>query len=197
MQSIERLARAIESYRQRYPEEAARVKRFQNLLSDGVAAFRRGRREGHFTASAWVVDEMGERLLLVHHRKLDKWLQPGGHADGELDLLRVAQKEVREETGVETVAPSWSAVFDIDIHPIPARGAVPGHEHFDVRYVLVAPGRQEPIGNDETHGAQWVELELLEGYTVEESILRMRRKWEETRLHPGGDESGARTAGYP
>ena len=169
----------LERYLALYPAERSRVDRFRRLLDEGSRAFSRERREGHLTASAWVLDPPRRRVLLVHHRKLGKWLQPGGHADGDPDLLRVARREVLEETSVETTAPEGPRLFDLDVHPIPLHGETPAHEHFDVRFLLVATASTEPVGNDETHEARWVPLEDLEGFTGEESMLRMRDKAQE------------------
>ena len=111
---------------------------FLALLSDPQDPFVRDRLSGHFTGSAWVVSADGRRTLLTHHRKLDRWLQPGGHADGDRDLARVALREAQEETGVHGLHLEDGAIFDLDRHWIPERGAVPGHWHFDVRYVVQA-----------------------------------------------------------
>ena len=90
---------------------------------------------GHLTGSAWIVDASRTRTLLTHHRKLDKWLQPGGHADGQADPLGVALREAEEECGV-AVRPVSTAIFDVDRHLIPARGDVPAHYHYDLRFML-------------------------------------------------------------
>jgi 8-oxo-dGTP pyrophosphatase MutT (NUDIX family) len=185
---MERLRQALLEYTERYPEEAVVAERFLSLLQEGEIAFLRDRLPGHLTASGWTVDPNGERVLLVHHRKLHKWLQPGGHADGEQDLPAVARKEVLEETGLEASSPFGDLIFDLDVHRIPARGEVPEHEHFDVRYLLQAEG--EPAKNDESHEVRWVSLNDVEELTREESILRMREKLE---VHRGDAPRGAAT----
>lgn len=176
MQEADVLERALRHYETRYPEESARVARFRNLLSDGALGYRRERAAGHLTASAWVLDVDDRRVLLVHHRKLDKWLQPGGHADGHTELLEVARTEVLEETGIGTEPLADGEIFDMDIHPIPPHGDVPAHEHFDVRFLLVAADGREPQANEETHDVAWVALDEIEQLSTEESLLRMRRK---------------------
>jgi 8-oxo-dGTP pyrophosphatase MutT (NUDIX family) len=98
--------------------------------------------EGHLTGSAVVVSAAGDRVLLLHHRKLRRWLQPGGHAEtGERDGETIALREAREETGIEGLTPHPSAPrpLDVDVHPIPARGDEPAHRHLDLRYLVVAP----------------------------------------------------------
>ncbi len=135
---------------------------------------------GHWTGSAFVWDPKEQKLLLMHHRKLDKWLQPGGHADGDTNLERVAQKETDEETGIQVKNPvSWPDemnVFDIDIHKIPARKNEPTHLHFDVRYLFLADSQQAPVQNEESHEVKWFKIEELLEITKEESILRPIRK---------------------
>jgi 8-oxo-dGTP pyrophosphatase MutT (NUDIX family) len=104
--------------------------------------FDRGIVEGHLTGSAVVVSATGDRVLLLHHRKLRRWLQPGGHAEpGEREGESVALREAREETGIEglTLHPSAPRPLDVDVHPIPARGNEPAHRHLDLRYLVVAP----------------------------------------------------------
>ncbi len=107
---------------------------------------------GHITGSAWIVSPDRQQTLLIHHRKLDRWLQPGGHADGDPDVAAVALREAQEETGLTSlrlVNPVGAthpeqevAIFDVDIHPIPARADVPEHLHYDIRFLLDSePGR--------------------------------------------------------
>lgn len=132
-------------------------------------------RQGHFTGSAFVVDPARSRFLLLWHRKLDKWVQPGGHADGDADLLAVAQREVREETGLVTT-PVSSAVFDLDIHTIPASPKVPAHLHYDARFLLEADPAQDLEPNaEECREVAWMNLAEARrrGIEIEESVLRM------------------------
>ncbi len=112
---------------------------------------------GHLTASAFVVDVTSSSVALIHHRKLDRWLQPGGHADGEGNLLLVAATEVAEEIGLSGLSFVLPA-FDIDIHAIPERGEVPAHHHLDLRFLALADGTPDITGNDETNDAGWVPL---------------------------------------
>ena len=133
---------------------------------------------GHLTGSAWVMNESGTHVLLLHHRKLEKWLQPGGHADGDCNLRRVAEREVSEETGVRHLTPALNTIFDLDIHTIPARGDEPAHQHYDLRYAFIAQdGESSLTGNEESNDVRWVALSELENFTREESVLRMRSKW--------------------
>jgi 8-oxo-dGTP pyrophosphatase MutT (NUDIX family) len=117
---------------------------------------------GHLTGSAWIVDRERKRTLLTHHRKLNKWLQLGGHADGELDLLAVALREAREESGLARLRVVETAIFDVDRHLIPARKTEPDHWHHDIRFMIEAEPEEPFVVSAE--------------YNAEESMLRMARK---------------------
>jgi 8-oxo-dGTP pyrophosphatase MutT (NUDIX family) len=108
---------------------------------------------GHFTASAFVLSPARDALLLIHHSKLHRWLQPGGHVDaGDPDVLFAAQREVEEEVGLVDLSPAepGAGLFDADVHRIPARRAEPEHEHFDLRFAFVAQSRAYRAGSDAT-----------------------------------------------
>ena len=105
------------------------------------------------------------------------WLQPGGHADGDSDVVAVALKEAQEETGIVDWVFVDSKIFDIDCHVIPARKNEPQHFHFDVRFVMMAQTTEDYIVSKESHDLAWVPLKNLVDYTIEESILRMAEKW--------------------
>lgn len=145
------------------------------FLDNGEEVLWRTYLSGHITASAWVVDAASESVLLIHHRKLGRWLQPGGHADGDADTLAVAQREVWEETGLET-EPISATIFDIDIHTIPARGSEPTHLHYDLRYLLRPRAGSLLLPNEEVHAAEWVPLREVGQRSTERSILRMVEK---------------------
>lgn len=131
---------------------------------------------GHLTGSAWIVDRTRRRVLLTHHRKLDKWLQLGGHADGDPDLAAVALREAQEESGLRSVALVSPAIFDLDVHEIPARKADPAHLHYDLRFLLEADADEPLVISAESKDLAWVGIERLADYSVEESLLRMTRK---------------------
>ena len=131
---------------------------------------------GHLTGSAWIVDPAGERALLIRHRKLGKWLQPGGHADGDGDLHAVALREAREETGLERIVAASCAIYDVDVHRIPARPGEPEHLHYDVRYAFFADPAEPLAPSAETRGAAWVPLGEIVALGVDESVLRLAQK---------------------
>ncbi len=131
---------------------------------------------GHLTGSAWVVNAERWRTLLTHHRKLDKWLQLGGHADGDGDLLAVAEREAREESGLTSVRAVSAEIFDVDRHWIPERKGEPGHYHYDLRFMLVADPREPLAVSSESKDLAWVPLEQVTRLNPEESMARMVRK---------------------
>ncbi len=152
------------------------VRRFGEFVLREPGCFERATMEGHITASAWVVDQRRTHTLLTHHRKLNKWLQLGGHADGNHDLVSVALTEAREESGIDAVELLLPVIFDLDVHVIPARMADPEHLHYDVRYAVMA-GHTRHVVSEESHDLAWVRVEKINHYTTEESMLRMARKW--------------------
>ena len=126
---------------------------------------------GHFTASGFVVSPDGSSLLLIHHRRLDRWLQPGGHIDPEdASPIAGAAREVTEETGVG-VEPILPDLIDLDIHSIPPRGPEPAHEHFDLRFAFRALN-EVLVAADEVHDAVWVPWEDLGDYGVDAFVTR-------------------------
>jgi len=167
----------LTNYALSYPQEEAVTNRFTDFVTSNPDCFERTLLSGHVTGSAWVVNKAGTHVLLTHHKKLNKWFQLGGHADGESDILKAALTEVAEESGLDAFEPISKDIFDIDIHAIPARGDEPEHYHYDVRFAVRAMGSDAYIVSEESHDLSWVEIEKLVDYTQEESMLRMGRKW--------------------
>lgn len=131
---------------------------------------------GHLTGSAWIVDARRTRTLLTHHHKLDKWLQLGGHADGETDLLGVALREAREESGLTRLTVVSPTVFDVDRHLIPARKSEPAHYHYDLRFMIEADPAEPLVVSNESKDLAWVEVSRVTALNPEESMARMVRK---------------------
>lgn len=158
-----------------WPEEAIIRDRFRGFVVSEPRCFENDCWAGHITGSAWVLSMDASHALLVLHRKLGKWLQPGGHSDGDPDTRAVAMREAKEETGMAAELRS-PEIFDLDIHEIPARGEQPAHLHLDVRFALCADMSETPVSNHESQDIAWVPLDDIERYTSEQSILRMVRK---------------------
>ena len=152
--------------------EWARLAAF--LARHGQAAFSRDPRiGGHVTGSALVLSPDGQAAALVHHAKLNRWLQPGGHCDGLPDAAATALREAEEETGLTGLSLLRPEVLDIDIHEIPARGADPAHLHYDIRFLLQAATTRLRV-SEESHAVAWVPLTDLERHTTAPSVLRLR-----------------------
>jgi len=176
----------LQRYLRQHRDEAGVVAQIRQLVANSVDCFERTCRPGHVTGSGWVLSHDRSRCLLVHHRKLNRWLQPGGHADGQNDLADVALREVCEESGlVELELPKSLGKIvplDIDVHIIPARTDKSGkviedaHEHHDIRFLILAAKGQELAVSDESNDVRWFSHDELLEVTDEESVLRMLRK---------------------
>jgi 8-oxo-dGTP pyrophosphatase MutT (NUDIX family) len=158
------------------------VERLIAFVESEPACAERANSFGHLTGSAWVVNKERTKALLLHHRKLNRWMQTGGHADGELDLLSVALREAKEESGLKRIEPVSHAIFDVDIHEIPPFKEIPAHYHFDVRFLLEGDEAEPLVHNEESNEVAWVELEEIASYTTEKAVLRMARLSQPPRM---------------
>ncbi len=168
----DRLRRELSRYAAAYPHESPVVRRFLKLLAEGRRAFDREHAAGHFTASALVFTPDLRRVLLTHHRKLDIWVQLGGHADGDANLPRAALREATEESGLADIRAASKGIIDIDIHPIPAYRSDPPHDHYDVRYAFIADPERPLVVSDESHDLAWVPVDRLGDFSREASLHR-------------------------
>jgi 8-oxo-dGTP pyrophosphatase MutT (NUDIX family) len=179
---VEMLAR----YRAAFPAEEHVVDRISNLVESHPGCFERTCRPGHITGAAWILSPDRRRCLLTHHRKLNRWLQLGGHADGQWRIEEVALREAREESGASAfdfvLIDGIVMPFDLDVHLIPARNDADGrmiedaHEHHDIRFLLIAHAGQQVCASDESHEVRWFTPDEVERLTDEESVLRMMYK---------------------
>lgn len=169
------LQEKIQAYASLNKEETRFADRFIELLKH-PDAFERTHLPGHITGSAFIVSNDFSQTLLVHHAKLNRWLQPGGHSDGDQDVIRVALREADEETGLKDLRLYSSDIYDIDIHTIPARKDMPEHDHYDVRYLVMGSTDEQVIVSEESHDVKWVLLSDLNNYSKEASLLRMKDK---------------------
>lgn len=168
----------LRQHQTRFMEEAGYIRRATSFVEAHSDCFFRELWPAHVTGSAWVISPDRSQVLLMHHKKHDQWFQPGGHADGDNDILRVALRETSEETGL---APSQirllgTDVFDVDIHTIPAMGNDPRHEHIDIRFLVEIDDRLPIPGNDESHEVLWVSLNQVSRYNNNRSTYRMVAK---------------------
>jgi len=152
------------------------VEETENFIKANPGCFERSLLSGHVTASGWIISESKEEVLLMHHRKLDRWFQPGGHCDGDPDVLLVAKKEVEEETGVQNPKLLQDGIFDVDIHLIPANSRDQEHYHYDIRFLFEGKREEELVINIESKDVKWIPIRQIENLNNSESIMRMVRK---------------------
>ena len=147
------------------------------FLDEYSDAFERSLEVGHITASAWLVNKDNSKALLMHHRKLDMWVQLGGHCDGNTDTLAVALKEAQEESGIMDIKPVKTEIFDIDVHLIPENKKEKAHYHYDIRFLLQVKSDKDFIQNEESKALAWIDKKRDNLPTNERSVIRMFDKW--------------------
>lgn len=170
------LQELLESYNPRFSEEKETKRRMLDFLNN-ENAFERSNLEGHFTASSWITNKDDTKIILMNHKKLGIWIQPGGHCDGDKDTLAVAMKEANEETGIIHIVPVTGQIFDIDIHRCPEYKGVPEHLHYDVRFHLRVLSDEEGIPNDESEGLKWIPKDPSMLGNTHRGLIRMFNKW--------------------
>jgi 8-oxo-dGTP pyrophosphatase MutT (NUDIX family) len=158
------------------PHEAAHLANTLSFVERETSPWHRGTVAGHLTASAWIINSERTHTLLVHHRRLDRWFQPGGHIEDDTDLLSASLREAMEESGLQVLTPQSHAIFDIDVHPIPANPKESGHLHYDIRFAFrTAPGAT-PRASAESKAARWFSLEEVAQVNPDPSLARMVSK---------------------
>ncbi len=165
----------LAAYRAPDPAQATLKRRLLTFVEQHPQdAHQRSCRPGHLTASALVVDPPRRQVLLTHHRKLGRWLQLGGHCDGDANLAGVALREATEEGGIEGLR-IFAEPIDLDIHSIPRRPGEPEHLHFDCRFLVLAPANAEPVVSTESWAVKWWRLEQTEQLDLDDSLRRLLR----------------------
>lgn len=155
-----------------FPEEKDFFQRFLHFIDTHPDCLERSN-SAHITASAWVINHDRTKALLTHHKKLNLWIQLGGHTEGDANISAVALKEAQEESGIETFSRPIEGIFDIDIfHELPGNCRI----HYDIRYILQAPQNATFQVSEESHNLAWVNLAQLDSYTKERTIHRMAEK---------------------
>lgn len=176
------LRELLARYGRAWPAERALLARFVAFIDGHPDCLSRRCQPGHITASAWIEAADRKRYLLTHHKKLGRWLQLGGHVDDEPRVELSALREAQEESGMATFEfVTWTTSLvplDLDVHPIPARGSEPAHDHWDVRFWLRAAPDQAPQRSAESNDLRWFDRVQVAEATREESVLRLLRKVE-------------------
>lgn len=148
--------------------ESRTLQRFEEFLDSSPHCFERSHPPGHLTGSALLWCPHTNRVLLTLHRKLGKWLQLGGHADGNPNLREVALQEAREESGLDRLELISDLPFDLDVHEIPEGP----HLHYDVRYLMKADSRAPFKISPESKDLRWVTLKEARELCPEPSMHR-------------------------
>ncbi len=161
-------------YEPEFEEEKQAKKLMLDFLKTNSNYFERSLQLGHFTGSAWIINYDNSQFLLTHHKKLNTWLQLGGHADGDSDIIAVAMKEAYEESGLTSLELASSEIFDIGVHEIPEYKGVPSHYHYDVRFLLKVTNSSDKIHiSDESNDLKWFTFPP----TNNKDVNRMYSKW--------------------
>ncbi len=168
----------LKRHKTHFLEEAGYVARAIAFVEAHADCFHRRLWPAHVTGSTWVISPDRSRVIMLHHRKHDQWFQPGGHADGDADILRVALRETSEETGLPSAEVRLLSmdVFDVDIHTIPASERGPQHDHIDIRFLVEIDDSAGLPGSDESHDVIWVTLNNVSRYSNSRSTYRMVEK---------------------
>lgn len=177
-----KLIEDLEVYLGKHPEEKEIVEQFIDFVQRNVDCFSRELEEGHITGSAWVLDETSAFSLLTHHAKLEKWLQVGGHCEGETRVQDAALREATEESGLKDLEFVSTEIFDIDRHTFPEKKGFPAHYHYDVRFLLRTKDKSGIAISEESQDLQWFISSAISNVTDEESVLRMVRKTRKLKL---------------
>ncbi len=161
-----------------FMDEAGFVRRARAFVEAYPDCFNREHYPAHVTGSAWVVSPDRQRVLMMHHRKHNQWFQPGGHADGDADIVRVSLRETAEESGIDPqhVRLLDGAVFDVDIHTIPEGEDGHRHDHIDIRFLVEIDDSLPVPGSDESHDVLWVDLMQVSQFNNNRSTYRMVEK---------------------
>ena len=174
------LCKLLQNFALKHPEQKITADSMLAFILSTPHCFERSNTAGHMTGSAWLLNPAGDKALLTLHHNLQRWMQTGGHADSDPDLLRVALREAEEESGISGISPISPEIFDIDIHLIPARPGrgEPAHYHYDVRYLLRAPHERFSISPESDALAWWGAADFATRATeLDTSVLRMASKW--------------------
>jgi len=165
----------LNEYTTEIHDEKEMFEQFLQFVQAQPDCFKRELSIGHITASVWIVNHSMNRSLLTHHAKIHKWLQPGGHCDGETDVVLSALRELDEETGLKNIR-LMEGIFDLDVHTIAAYKDELEHLHFDVRFLVLADEEEQILISDESNDLQWFHLHEIPTANPSRSLQRMIEK---------------------
>lgn len=186
-----RLLEELSRYEARDPADRDSCARVIELVRTAPDPFTRAVPH-HVTAAAVIARPDASAFLLVHHRRLARWLQPGGHVEPQdASVLDAARREAREETGVLALELPSDGILDVDVHEIPAAGDRPAHVHYDVRYLFTTIEAEVTAALAEVREARWFPAETMKDVGTDESLLRAIAKARRRLGNGGFSSSGA------
>lgn len=168
----------INNYKPASQAEKKYKNQILNFLVKNRDNYLRTNLKGHLTASAWIINHKRDKILLHHHRSLDKWIQLGGHLEKKESIREAALREAREESGLNSLSVLEPKIFDLDVHKIPEFKDQAEHFHYDLRILLEADAEEKLKRSSESKNLKWIDSNEAKNYVGEESVLRMLRKTE-------------------
>lgn len=173
------LMKLLVNYKTTYKEEEEYKQQIIDFLNNDEVFLGKGNKDGHITGSSWIVSRDRKKALLTYHRKLNKWLQLGGHTEENEDIVEAALREAKEESGLSNIKCLSEKVFDIDVHVIPERKDEKEHFHYDIRFIFQADDEEILQISSESKDLKWVSLDQINSFSESKSILRMVEKTQE------------------
>lgn len=165
----------LNQYTTALADEALMHEQIKQFVASNADCFKREHAAGHITSSVWILNPSYDKVLMTLHSKIGLWLQPGGHCDGDTDVLAVAKKELEEETGLQHYQ-FMESIFDVDVHEIAPYKNDPAHLHYDIRFLTIADDNHDIIISEESNDLKWFSLEEAMAQNPRRSIARMIEK---------------------
>lgn len=177
------LVKSLKDYKPFDSTETHSVKSILDFISSTDNAYSRSNLDGHITGSAFLLSSDLNRILLTHQKASGRWLQFGGHSDGDANTLRVAVRETIEESGIKNFMLLTKEIFDVDVHSVPFRASKnePEHFHYDIRFVFTTE-QESFIISDESNDLKWFTFEEYRATMHREENIRFIKKWEKLRV---------------
>jgi len=171
------LLQLLENYHPKDTNELKSKEKIISFVKQYKDCFERTLDIGHIVASCWLVNHDNSKALLTHHKKLNEWLQLGGHCDGNPNVLDVAIKEAQEESGILDIQPLSHSLFYIDVHRIPEYKNEKEHYHYNIVFLLQAASDKPTIVSEESYDLLWIDKNIHSLPSQEPTVKRMFDKW--------------------
>jgi len=178
-----RLSKLLAEYKAHWPEENSTAQDFLDFVESDEVLQGKENTKRHITASTWILNQSSTKALLCHHRKLNIWVQLGGHTDPDEDWVDAALREAYEESGLRSLRLASPSLYDLDIHEIPQRPTEAAHLHYDIRFLVYADENEPLVVSEESTALAWVPLDKISDWTTERSQIRMVKKSPPSLVH--------------